>query len=1115
MALSFLNRLVSRKNRRAKRNPYQLNRRPRLEGLENRVVLTAGALDPSFGAEGKVLTDFTLDFELHGYDSGRQVAIQQADGKIVLAGSSENFEVGASRAIAIARYNTDGSLDGSFGDEGRVRDQFAPFFQVGGMTLQADGKIVVVGYSMAEAGSTGSDFMLARYNPDGTPDTSFDDDGWLTRDFGADETGLSVAVQADGMLVVAGYSFSELMGTGNDFALARFNTDGSVDTEFGTSGLVTTDFGLGFNELAVSVVVQPDGNIVAAGEIFDGNDGDFALARYDSNGVLDVSFGEGGLVTTDFGSDSNEHAASMTLTAGGKIVVAGDSSAGGIDADFALARYNSDGSLDEDFGEGGKVLTDIDGTHNFANSVAVHPDGKIALAGYTRQDFAVARYNENGSLDTGFSGDGTVMTDFEGELDQASSVVFQADGKIVAAGTAFTGFINIDFALARYSVSGELDSSFDDDGRVITEFPVSFISLQDSGRQVAVQPDGKIIVAGTSLDLFIADAIALARYNPDGSLDATFGDNGKVWDTSLFSAEVTGMVLQSDGKIVVVGDALGESTFTVDFFVARYNSDGSVDESFGVGGYVTTDFGSTEFGTMDEASSVAIDPDGRIVVAGATLLDEFAPHDFALARYTSDGDLDADFGIGGLVTTDFFAADVAFSVALQSDGKIVAAGVTIDEFAGTSDFALARYDDSGALDAGFGVGGLVVTNISTLDSELAATLDIAQSVVIQPDGKIVAGGIAIETEDLADYALVRYDINGELDTTFDGDGIVTSDFGAVDWIFGLAVQPDGKIVAAGTSYQGETGFDFSLARYHADGALDASFGSGGWVTTDFGSPRDLGQGVALQADGKIVVAGVSEQPRTSSDFAVARYEGLFTGAVMETDTCDPTKTQLVIGGTRGDDKIKIVPAGKGEVEVRLNGKSLGTFDPTGRIIVLGHTGNDDIQLAGSIANSAWLYGDAGDDRLSGGAGDDVILGGDGDDLVHGAGGRDLLIGGLGGDRILGNGEDDILIAGTTDHDAAEAALCQIMDEWTRDDADYLVRVLHLSGLGTGHNGSVMLTDDTVHDDGQEDLLTGNSGSDWFFFNRDGDGQRRIKDEVTDMSKFEALFAKDIDFIQEP
>jgi uncharacterized delta-60 repeat protein len=1076
------------------------------ERLEERRLLAAGSLDSTFDEDGKVLTDFTTPVDLPGNDSAQQVAIQQADGKIIVAGSSQNFEVGA-RAIALARYNTDGRLDKSFGDDGQVRDQFAIFFEVTSMALQADGRIVVAGYSVANAGSTGSDFFLARYNTDGTLDPSFDGDGWLTSDFGGDETGQSVAVQPDGKIVVAGYVSPE---TGDDFALARYNADGAVDTSFGIGGLVTTDFG--FVDLAFSVAVQPDGMIVAAGESFNFEEGntDFALARYTAGGELDSGFGSGGMVITDFDSGSNDHVTSMALMDDGKIVVVGDSSAGGVDADFALARYNADGSLDADFGGDGKVLTDIDNDHNFAHSVAVRSDGKIVAAGYTHRDFAVARYNSDGSLDTGFAGDGTVTTDFAGEFDAVSSVVFQANGKIVAAGTADLDDLNTDFALARYNENGALDRRFGKDGLVTTDFPVSFISLQDSGRQVAVQPDGKIIVAGTSTsDDFPFDAIALARYNPDGSLDKKFGDRGLVLDNSLILPDVSGLALQADGKIVVVGASLGD--FTLDFFVVRFNSDGTLDEGFGEGGYVTTDFGESD----DQAASVAVQSDGRIVVAGATDPTFTQSYDFALARYTTTGALDTNFGTGGLVITNFGAADTAFSVAIQSDGNIVAGGVTIDEGAGTSDFALARYDGTGTLDAGFGVGGMVVTDIG-LTTEFGTSLDIAQSVAVQPDGKIVAVGIAIVTEDSSDFAVVRYDSTGALDTDFGGDGIVTSDFGAVDWAFGVVVQPDGKIVAAGLSHQGATGFDFALARYHTDGDLDTGFGTGGWVTTDFGTPNDLGQGVALQADGKIVVAGLSEQARTSFDFAVARYDGVFTGAVLETDACDPTKMQLVIGGTGGDDKINIHKEGNsGAVEVKLNGRSLGTFSPTGRIIVLGHAGDDDIQFSGSVANEGWLYGGAGDDNLNGGAGNDVLLGGEGDDRLDGGNGPDLLIGGNGGDRLVGDSDDDIVIAGTTDHDAIEAALCGIMDEWTST-RSYGVRVDNLRD-GTGsmdrENGPYFLNADpadgavTVHDDGAEDRLTGSSGRDWFFADLDNANTSK-RDRVIDRRTDESI--EDVD-----
>src|SRR5439155_7832921 len=182
--------------------------------------------------------------------------------------------------------------------------------------------------------------------------------------------------------------------------------------------------------------------------------------------------------------------------------------------------------------------------------------------------------------------------------------------------------------------------------------------------------------------------------------------------------------------------------------------------------------------------------------------------------------------------------------------------------------------------------------------------------------------------------------------------------------------------------------------------------------------------------------------------------------------------------------IIINPEGNdGDVSVKLNGVSLGTFHPTGRIIAFGQAGDDDIQVSGSIKLSAWLYGGAGNDRLKGGSGNNVLLGGDGDDLLVGGAGRDILIGGAGADRIVGNAEDDILISGSTTWETYEEALCDILSEWVRTDADYATRIGHLEGSSSGGlNGSLLLDATTVLDDGAKDVLTGSAGRDWFFAN---------------------------------
>ncbi|MEV7691668.1 calcium-binding protein [Streptomyces bungoensis] len=387
------------------------------------------------------------------------------------------------------------------------------------------------------------------------------------------------------------------------------------------------------------------------------------------------------------------------------------------------------------------------------------------------------------------------------------------------------------------AVPGDLDPAFGTGGKVTTDF-----GGDDAAEGVALQVDGKTVTAGYSS---AGGDFVLARYNTDGSLDASFGSGGKV--TTDFSGgygEALAVTVQADDKIVAAGWIVGSAASgPEDFALARYNPDGSLDASFGSGGELITDFGGT-----DAAQGVTVQPDGKIVAVGFSTAS--GPDDFALARYNPDGSLDTSFGTGGKVTTDFGVTDEIEGVALQADGKIVAAGWSGGP--GGYDFALARYGTDGSLDASFGTGGKVTT-------DFGGTYDQAFGVALQNDGKIVAAGLSG-----GDFALARYDSGGSLDASFGTGGTVTTDFGADDQAEGVSVQTDGKIVAAGWSAASGSA-DFALARYDTDGTLDASFGTGGKVTTDFGG-SDAAEGVALQTDGKIVAAGHS-----SGNFALARY----------------------------------------------------------------------------------------------------------------------------------------------------------------------------------------------------------------------------------------------------
>lgn len=222
-------------------------------------------------------------------------------------------------------------------------------------------------------------------------------------------------------------------------------------------------------------------------------------------------------------------------------------------------------------------------------------------------------------------------------------------------------------------------------------------------------------------------------------------------------------------------------------------------------------------------------------------------------------------------------------------------------------------------------------------------------------------------------------------------------------------------------------------------------------------------------------------------------------------------SDTTINGTGGNDTIVLTPLGNsGQVNVKLNGKLLGTYSSGGRLSIHGQAGDDDIQVAGAVSIPLWLYGDAGNDRLKGGDGVNVLMGGAGDDLLVGGSERDILIGGTGADRIVGNEADDILIAGSTAFDANDVALLAILQSWTCTDRTYQQRCDDLKTVGIGDNGSIRLNAETVFDDGVQDLLTGSAGQDWFFANLAGSG---VKDKVTDLSAAE--FAIDLDWILWP
>jgi uncharacterized delta-60 repeat protein len=402
---------------------------------------------------------------------------------------------------------------------------------------------------------------------------------------------------------------------------------------------------------------------------------------------------------------------------------------------------------------------------------------------------------------------------------------------------------------------GDLDPGFGEGGKITTGFG-------NGANSIAVQPDGKLVLAGGGTTDF-----ALARYNGDGTLDSSFGENGKVTTEILHHYNwAFAVAIQTDGKIVAAGGA-GDFSTSDGFALVRYNSDGSLDSSFGDGGKVTTAFDGDWNGEISpmsesEAYAIAIQSDGMIVAGGYV---DGIPAHFALARYKYNGKLDKSFGDGGKVTTSFSNFSVtARSMAIQPDGKIVLAGHAGSQD-GRVDFALARYNSDGSLDSTFGASGKVTT-------DLFGQVDAAYAAALQPDGRIVlvgfsgiVAGFGSGGEDAVDFALVRYNSDGSLDKSFGSGGKVVTDFGNNEAIYAVGIQRDGCIVAAGAALFGNTS-DFALARYNSDGSLDSTFGSTGKITTDI-SGWDEATALAILPGGRIVAAGYS-----STGFALACYQ---------------------------------------------------------------------------------------------------------------------------------------------------------------------------------------------------------------------------------------------------
>nr|MCE2680761.1 DUF4347 domain-containing protein [Burkholderiales bacterium] len=476
-----------------------------------------------------------------------------SDGRFFLAGQSSN---GSNNDFALAKYNLDGTADSTFSFDGKTTDNNGTGDDIAqALAVQSDGKVLLVGSSTV---GSSIDFSLIRYLSDGSLDTSFSGDGKATNTFGVTGTDIAyaVALQSDGKAVVAGVTNN---GSNNDFALARYNTNGSLDTTFSGDGKHSFDF-LSTGDVPYAVAIQSDGKILLAGQSISGTNSDFGIARVTTAGVLDTTFSGDGKQTTAVGS-GEDVARSMLLQSDGKILVSGWSS-NGSNFDFAMVRYNADGSLDTTFGTAGKVTTAVGSSNDKAYSMAVQADGKIILGGLasngTNNDFALVRYSANGVIDTSFGTAGKVITAVGSGLDESYSLAVEADGKILVSGVSSNGS-NTDFAAVRYNIDGSLDLTFN---------PVNTL---DAAPSYSEQASGIVLDS----DVQIYDQEAFVSGNFAGS-SLTLSRQGGAQAEDVFSAKQGGSLqpLLAGGSLSVAGTVVGAvGKNAAGELILRFNSD--------------------------------------------------------------------------------------------------------------------------------------------------------------------------------------------------------------------------------------------------------------------------------------------------------------------------------------------------------------------------------------------------------------------------------------------------------------------------------------------------------------------------------------------------------------
>lgn len=711
------------------------------------------------------------------------------------------------------------TLDPSFGSNGGiVTNTFTNIpssDMLGDAALQSDGKIVLAG-----RGYNDSTSFIARTDSSGSLDTSFNNFGFVTvSGIGFD----SLLLQPDGKIVTVGQS-----------TIYRFNTDGTIDSSFNSIGRVS----IGINSAAFygkSILLQDDGKIVVVGTVNTGSNNDFVVIRLNTDGTFDTTFDFDGKATIAIGT-GNDEAFSAKIQSDGKIVVVGQTN-NGTNYDFATIRLNSNGSIDTSFATNGIAILAFT-LQDYGRSVDIQTDGKILVAGVANGKLAVVRYFSNGTFDTTFDTDGILLTStsFSNSTTITSLTLNKPKIKYIAT----TGKILIsgqsggNFCLLQLNSNGSFDTAF---GGNSTGINTQNINTVDASCFLLIRPDGKILTGGSSYPT-----------NPDSTVSQLlFSSNGVIEAFSTLNLyqgkdQINKTIEQSSGKTV---------SLINNNILVRYNTNGSIDTSFGVGGTV-------------DLSAYNI---YKIILQNDQILlsDQNMPQ---LIKYTSNGVLDTTFGTNGILDlSQNWSTVVAFidDIKPLSNGKLLI-GFDYDETIGGGtngnySYGLLLLNSNGTIDTTFGVNGITKTRF---DYYGTSSNEYPSEIIVQSDDKIVvAGFLNTTTSGFADWAtgLARFNANGTVDTSFGTNGNTVVHIGTRNFPLNLIVLPDNKFLLNLSYLNTNNSQNTSTIKFDSNGLYDNSFGTNGVL-----SDAIYGSDMLLQSDGKIIKAGSS-----NSQFAIIRY----------------------------------------------------------------------------------------------------------------------------------------------------------------------------------------------------------------------------------------------------